>query len=538
LSDSPPDDPAGVYVLNRPSYPYVVSDITFEIIRTWLQDCEAHADCIEAIKTHDDEFLITGPSRLLYLEPAATATSNVRIIDAKGTERYTALSYCWGKDSSMQLLCSTIKAWRKALPLDDLPRTIRDAIFTTRRLGLQYLWVDRICIIQDDREDTTRELSAMARIYQRSFLTLSAASAPSAIDGFLQSHSKASVIMQNSRTALEYRCPDGSKGTVGLKTIALRNEEFKADMKAIDARAWTMQEQMLSTRILHFCSNMLFWKCLCGNGAHMHKEGAAEIPSDWTYMEGSTSRFQSLEWGEVVRDYAQRTLSFPADKLIAISALAEKFARIFKTRLEIERPRYLAGLWEHELTTSLCWYLNTDLTFPRKRPSEYRAPSWSWASVDGAITGIGTYGREALSIEILAYSVEPVSISAPYLSMLSGYLTLKGRLREDIWDRKRQKLLQAMGRNYQKDDAPDGLVDALETDLLENEDGTVPVFCLLMGEGGGRSGTPYGLILVKETEGLKRYRRVGYFELELFQGTGNFIDFSFKDCEEQIVTII
>jgi hypothetical protein len=135
----------------------------------------------------------------------------------------------------------------------------------------------------------------MARIYQRSFSALSAASASSAIDGFLQSHSKASVIMRNSRTSLEYRCPDGSKGTVGLKTIALRNEEFMADMKAVDARAWTMQEQMLSTRILHFCSNMLFWKCLCGNGAQMHKEGAAGIPSDWTYMEGRISRFQSLE---------------------------------------------------------------------------------------------------------------------------------------------------------------------------------------------------------------------------------------------------
>lgn len=83
----------------------------------------------------------------------------------------------------------------------------------------------------------------MARIYQISFPTLSAASAPCAIDGFVQSHSKASVIMWNSRTALEYRCPDGSKGTVGLKSIALRNEEFMADMKSCrrksldDARA-------------------------------------------------------------------------------------------------------------------------------------------------------------------------------------------------------------------------------------------------------------------------------------------------------------
>lgn len=159
-------------MLSRPSYPYVISDLTFEIIRSWLQQCESHVDCIEAIRIIDDNgVLIKGPSRLLYLDPSTT-TSKVKIIETNGTEIYAALSYCWGKDLSMQLLHSTIAAWKEKLPFDELPQTIQDAIITTKRLGLEYLWVDRICIIQDDREDTRRELSAMARIYQRSFLTM------------------------------------------------------------------------------------------------------------------------------------------------------------------------------------------------------------------------------------------------------------------------------------------------------------------------------------------------------------------------------
>lgn len=165
------DDPAGVYVLNRPSYPYVISDDTFEIIRTWLQGCGNHEDCMAAIQILPNGVSAPGPSRLLYLDPSAAATK-VKIVETNGSEKYTALSYCWGKDSSMQLLRRNIDAWKEQLPFNDLPQTIQDAIVTTRRLGLEYLWVDRICIVQDDRDDTRKELSAMARIYQGAFLTV------------------------------------------------------------------------------------------------------------------------------------------------------------------------------------------------------------------------------------------------------------------------------------------------------------------------------------------------------------------------------
>lgn len=126
--------------------------------------------------------------------------------------------------------------------------------------------------------------------------------------------------------------------------------------------------------------------------------------------------------------------------------------------------------------------------------------------------------------------------------MLSGYLILKGCLREDIWDRKTQKLLRAMGRDYKSDDAPDGLIDAFEIDLLEVEDGTMPVFCFEMGQNpptpGQQHGNPFGLILVRDGSNSNIYRRVGYFELELFVSTSNFIDFSFEGCNEGVVTII
>ncbi|KAH7350979.1 heterokaryon incompatibility protein-domain-containing protein [Rhexocercosporidium sp. MPI-PUGE-AT-0058] len=542
-----PNDPAGVYVRNRPSYPYVVSDFTFEIIRAWLERCEDHVECMAAIQTvhAGNEGQLPGPSRLLHINPDVSVVPKVKIIDTHDTEKYTALSYCWGKDSSMRLLRSTIEAWKEELPYDELPRTIQDAICTTRRLGIEHLWVDRICIVQDDYEDLKKELSAMARIYQRSFLTISAASAPSAIDGFLQYHTQASALMQKSRINIVYRCPDGVEGTVGMKSkVPYINGEYSPNMKAVDARAWTMQEQILSTRIVHFCTNMLVWNCLCTEGGHAYVEGAATIPSNLLFtdpavqpfMDPRQSRFEHLGWTDVVELYTQRELSVPADKLVAVSALAERFAEIYQSSLGYH-PRYLAGMWEHDLRISLCWYLNTRLCSPQRRAVEYRAPSWSWASVDGAVITLRRPYRPT-ACEILAFDTELASISMPYHSVISGYLTVRGRLREEIWDRKRQKLLGSVGRDYLSDDAPDGLADALDTDLEEDEHGTILVTCLLMGEDGGRNRTPYGLILSKVPDSPDLYRRVGYFEFELFESSSNVIDFSFQDCEEQIITII
>lgn len=523
----------------------MVSDFTYDIIRAWLEKCDDHADCISAIQMiyNEDNVLLPGPSRLIFINSNATSTTNAKLVNTTSTEKYIALSYCWGKDGSMQLLRNNLDIWKEELPYGELPQTIQDAISTTRKLGLEYLWVDRVCIIQDDYEDVKKELSAMARIYQRSFLTISAASAPSATDGFLQFRPQASEVMRSTRIALGYRCPNGVVGTVGLKTQDFRNEEYIADMKAVDARAWTTQEQLLSTRIVHFCTNMLYWNCQRGWGAHMHEEGAPRIPTNQIFADPDAGpslspilpRSETMKWSLIVHQYTQRQLSFPADKLVAISALAQRFAEILRARLGKE-PRYLAGLWEHNLSDSLCWYLDPNTATPQRRAVAYIAPSWSWASVDGEVQMMDdNIAHGTISCEVVACDVKLVSSSMPFHSVLSGSLIIKGRLKEDIWDRKRQKLLGAMGRDYKKNDAPDGVIDALETELVGDEYGTIPVFCLLMGK---RGENPYGLILIKGQGDSAWYKRVGFFEMELFEGTHNAINFVFDDCKEQVITII
>ncbi|KAG9228839.1 heterokaryon incompatibility protein-domain-containing protein [Amylocarpus encephaloides] len=223
-------DPAAEFVKGRGSYPYLATDLTFHFIHKWLRECKDHVECGRTARGETGP----GPSRLLYLDP--TEPNGVKIVESVETVEYAALSYCWGKDASMQLLRNTIELWKQSLPFQDLPKTIQDAIFTCRKIGVQYLWVDRLCIIQDDPKDLSRELSIMVNIYRRSSLTLCAGSAESAVDGFLQSRKDAANIMSETRTMLQYVCVDGTKGTVGLKAKKFQDDEFVPDNIAVGSR--------------------------------------------------------------------------------------------------------------------------------------------------------------------------------------------------------------------------------------------------------------------------------------------------------------
>lgn len=141
----------------------------------------------------------------------------------------------------------------------------------------------------------------------------------------------------------------------------------------------------------------------CGHGGHVHKEGVVGSPFNLTFTIGGKSRFSELGVGGYGKRLhtAQSKLSYWQTH--CYFCLVEKFAQIFKTRLGIERLRYLAMLWEHELRTSLCWHLkpdNLELTFPQKRPSEYRAPSLvmsfrRWSGIRYRISWLSTDSRDS-----------------------------------------------------------------------------------------------------------------------------------------------
>ena len=125
----------------------------------------------------------------------------------------------------------------------DQPKTIRDAVKVTRAIGLDFLWVDSYCIIQDSAEDKDKEIQHMAQIFQNSFVTIVAAGAPSVHHGFLKPSSNLELM------PFQVSLPDSNTGTVWLQRTFIRQDH---DKEPINKRAWTLQEIALSERLLFF----------------------------------------------------------------------------------------------------------------------------------------------------------------------------------------------------------------------------------------------------------------------------------------------
>ncbi|KAF2255586.1 HET-domain-containing protein, partial [Trematosphaeria pertusa] len=304
--------------------------------------------------------------------------------------RYVSLSHCWGKSEFLQLTESNLECFKKGIPIDALSKTFQDAIEATRCLGMRYIWIDSLCIIQqqDSKDDWLRESPQMGMIYSNSYCNIAATGASDGNDGLFKP-----------------RCPH----TVFPSAIRNPHRDFELHLthehhweaELLDAplleRGWVLQERILSPRILHFGRRQLLWECCESEAserlpdqlpslpvAHqyagykssltLHPDGGQGLPS----TENDPFARASIHalWNRLVSAYSRTNLTYPEDKLIAIAGIAAKIQSGLKTD-------YLAGLWGDRLTSQLLW--RVEQPSRRERPRCYRAPSFSWASVDGTI---------------------------------------------------------------------------------------------------------------------------------------------------------
>ena len=364
--------------------------------------------------------------------------------------RYAALSYCWGAPQPMRTTKANLATYTDAIPYHALPQTIKDAVITTRGLGLDYLWVDALCIVQDDEDDRTKELPLMAQIYNSSYVTISAATAATCLDGFLVPRK-----LTRRPIRLRARCPDGKMGSV---LLVPDNSELYDDAYPINRRAWTLQEHLLAPRVLMFGPTRARFVCL----SKTRFDGGWALPSDapQTGMPalGRVTLFASAygvflsanipvalraflcrsglikaalkftdeertlrqalvdHWADIVRAFTSRSLGFPGDRLPAISGIAEAIHCP-------EMGEYLAGLYANELHPQLVWRRAEQQPL-LKRPDRYRAPSWSWAAIDGAVEFPAEFNlrnQESLA-RILECRVIPRSEREKYIAFSEGCL--------------------------------------------------------------------------------------------------------------------
>ncbi|RSM15029.1 hypothetical protein CEP52_001063 [Fusarium oligoseptatum] len=369
--------------------PAVSSQKAFTKMQTSLKDClSSHTECTRTS--------LPPPSRLVDVQ-------NLRLVDSApiGSPTWAALSYCWGGPQKAQTISTNVQDRYQSINLDDMPLTLRDAIRTCRELNLPYLWIDSMCIIQDDDDDKAREINKMPEVYQGALVTLSASCATTCHGGFLHDrfHPAPGV-------ALPMRNAEGDYDLV-------QAVKWKGPMEEpIDTRAWTFQEQALSERIIDYGSQRASY--FCNSSGKKHRFGMLPSPSDDLLYR---------EWAGTVEKYSARQLTFASDRLNAVAAVASRFAE----KAGLPSSDYVAGLWKPSLIRGLLWTVKAG----QKRTEATGGPSFSWASHLMEVEWQPeTWGRDTHqeTATILEAVVQVGNALLPFGSVASSRITINGPL--------------------------------------------------------------------------------------------------------------
>ncbi|TVY80952.1 hypothetical protein LSUE1_G004391, partial [Lachnellula suecica] len=449
---------------------YPKSDRFFSLVASWLQICcETHVECGVHYDVHFK------PTRLIDV---GARRKSPRLIETKNhilkDSRYLALSHCWGDSmpESARTISSNLSKHIKEIPLRTMPRTFQDAIISTRRLGLQYLWIDSLCILQDSPNDWEVESSLMGKVYSHCFCMLAAAAAKNCHEGLFPILSEL-PLLGNDRAQ---NIPDDP--------FVLIKPDYPGwdqlfDRSLLNERGWTLQERELSPRVLYFNKQTILFECKEARGG---ERGESLDASPWSHsrasnqvlfsklllhtysstiaaraldpvaegeMDGtafhSTIQKRYKAWREMVQGYSKRELSVVSDKLPALSGLASEFSSLLN-------DQYIAGLWKGDIIAGLCWNCEFKGRNYYGRQADY-GPSWSWAEMIAPVTYENlhqyvlyrndstrqvverTTKARVLSTEpgwidptLLDYSVEPEG-KDPNGTLLSAYLFFQGQIR-------------------------------------------------------------------------------------------------------------
>lgn len=370
--------------------------------------------------------------------------------------KYIALSHCWGGQVSLQLKSHTIDNFKKGILFSHFPKTFQDAITICRALGVDYLWIDSICIIQDSKEDWDIQGAKMDQVYSNCLLTIAADSAGNGRAGFIRNREREELRAKTRKLT----CPGpkgkkvevfvrpwrdfGTQGGFGRHYTSPNDEYLEPSQRLVDQgsyllrRGWVLQETFLPRRILHFLPDEVAWRCAtvsrceCQNRPH---EKVVHDPLDLEKPREIDSDKLKEYWKEVVEQYTRRRFTFPSDRLVALAGIASR------AHTAVPDVHYYAGLWSDTLPSTLLWTVERRVEYGRfwdfesHRIEPRIAPTWSWASVTGCTNflfwmpafGRGKWADSLPDLSILDIHCQPVGHNR-YGSVNDARLTVEGYL--------------------------------------------------------------------------------------------------------------
>ena len=313
----------------------------------------------------------------------------------------------------------TIAERKQSIQWNHLSLVFQDAIRVCRRLRIAYIWIDSLCIIQDSKDDWELESSKMCKYYENSHITISASSSANGTVPFLTERKPKWWPVR-----FELSHPDGTKTDVfARRHSGSSTNQLIEHCGPLSSRAWVWQENVLSTRVLHYIPVELIWECrteVCSEDGAVPR-GLYSMRLAQKLANHQSSPYNS--WHDLVDTYSVRQLTYETDRLPALSGVASKIQ-------EIVQSRYLAGLWECNLPNDLCWSVDYGSSLsdcPQFPPSKYISPTWSWASSVGpfAFSDYDSTQRFEPLVSVLDVHCTVPGLN-PYGQVSDGYLVLRG----------------------------------------------------------------------------------------------------------------
>lgn len=515
--------------------------------KCWFDECATNHRRCNAGKS------LWRPRRLVWLGDSKS-NEDIKLgllqVDYHSGVSYATLSHCWGAAQIIQLRASSLDALRAGIAWAELPNTFKDAIVIAREIfEIRYIWIDSLCIIQDSEEDWLNEGAVMADVYKNSSLNIAATGATDSNGGLFFGRQVSDVPIYSPPHVSDRNSTTPFYRRETIKWSHPAHEFWKQlerdfEEARLNNRAWVLQERIFAPRTLHFFNKQLLWECreleACESfpfrepkwdefdqsGRHgVFEEQFIDNPLvvDSLYFKSRRTPFE--QWAWIVETFTRSGLTVLGDKLNAMAGIVSHI----KSQTNGE---YLAGLWRQTLVYELLWETKSPET--SFRPLPYRAPSWSWVSVEGAVqysaerihlSGLGEFSIDS------GTTVVDAEVTGSINKVTAGFIKLKGAVcvaacmvkRSVYGDYMSFTKLQAWNGSDSDDQIPTELEPSksgrISFDILDAQQQTPSLIYLIALYGYDESfrnfrqwPLTYGLVLAKVSRGT--FRRLGRFTID------------------------